>query len=57
MFLIEFRLLMLITRAQIQIHLQYEAANMKLSKGQNYWRAIIRIALSNSHRFLTDAGF
>lgn len=48
---------MLITRAQIQIHLQYEAANMKLSKGQNYWRAIIRIALSNSHRFLTDAGF
>ena len=47
----------IITRAQIQIHFQNEAANMKLSEGQNYWRAIIRIALSNSPRFLTDAGF
>ena len=47
----------IITRAQVQTQLQNEAANMKLSKGQNYWRAIIRIALSNSPRFLTDAGF
>ncbi|MEJ7642931.1 MAG: hypothetical protein WKF36_12175 [Candidatus Nitrosocosmicus sp.] len=45
------------TRAQIQTNLQTEAANMKLSKGRNYWRAMIRIALSNSPRFLSDAGF
>ena len=47
----------IMTRAQIQTNLKTEAANMKVSKGRNYWRAIIRIALSNSPRFLSDAGF
>jgi 5-methylcytosine-specific restriction endonuclease McrA len=45
------------TRAQIQTQLRAEAANMKASKGRNYWRAVLRIALSNSGRFLTNAGF
>jgi hypothetical protein len=47
----------LLTRAQIQTQLANEAAGMKTSKGDNYWRAVLRIALSNSGRFLTDAGF
>lgn len=46
-----------LTRIQIQQNLQEEARNMKTSKGHNYWRAILRIALSNSNRFLTEAGF
>ncbi len=47
----------LLTRAQIQNQLTNEAAGMKGCKGDNYWRAVLRIALSNSNRFLTDAGF
>lgn len=47
----------ILTRVQIQTQLRNEAANMKLSKGRNYWRAVIRIALSNTPRFLADAGF
>lgn len=47
----------LLTRAQIQTQLRDEAIAMKSSKGENYWRAVLRMALSNSNRFLTDAGF
>lgn len=46
-----------LTRVQIQENLQQEAINMKASKGRNYWRAVLRIALSDSDRFLTEAGF
>jgi 5-methylcytosine-specific restriction endonuclease McrA len=47
----------LLNRAQIQNSLQFESASMQASKGTNYWRAIIRLALANTNRFLTDAGF
>lgn len=47
----------LMTRIQIQNNLRVEAANTKLSKGQNYWRAVLKIALSNSVPFLVSAGF
>jgi len=46
-----------LSRLQIQTHLRNEAGYMKATKGENYWRAVIRIALSNSNRFLTDAGY
>lgn len=46
-----------LTRADIKILLTQEAALMKVSKGDNYWRAVLRIALSKSNRFLSDAGF
>jgi hypothetical protein len=46
-----------ISRLQVQQNLQMEARGMKTNKGTNYWRAILKIALSNSNRFLTDAGF
>lgn len=46
-----------LSRLQIQNQLRTDAANMKVSKGDNYWRAVLKIALSNSNRFLTDAGY
>jgi 5-methylcytosine-specific restriction endonuclease McrA len=47
----------ILSRLQIQTQLQGEAANMRRSKGDNYWRAVIRIALANSNAFLTSAGY
>jgi 5-methylcytosine-specific restriction endonuclease McrA len=47
----------ILSRLQIQNQLRTDAANMKVSKGDNYWRAVLKIALSNSNRFLTDAGY
>ena len=46
-----------LNRLQIQNQLRTDAANMKISKGDNYWRAVLKIALSNSNRFLTEAGY
>ena len=46
-----------LSRLQIQNHLRTDAASMKAAKGNNYWRAVLKIALSNSNRFLTDAGY
>jgi len=46
-----------LTRLQIQSSLLAEAAQMKLNKGHNYWRAQLRIALSTSLPFLSTAGF
>lgn len=46
-----------LSRLQIQNQLRTDAANMKIAKGNNYWRAVLKIALSNSTRFLTDAGY
>jgi len=46
-----------LSRVQIQTQLNSEAANIKNTKGRNYWRAKIREALANSTRFLSDAGF
>jgi len=47
----------LLTKGQIQNQLITEAGRMKTDKGTNYWRAVLRIALAHSDRFLTDAGF
>jgi hypothetical protein len=44
-------------RVQIQAHLVSVALRTKADKGDNYWRAVLMIALSNSIRFLTDAGY
>jgi hypothetical protein len=46
-----------LTRAQIQNQIVTEANTMMNSKGQNYWRAIIRLALGGSNRFLALAGY
>lgn len=46
-----------LTKPQIQSQLRNEAVAMKASKGENYWRAVLRIALSNSNAFLADVGF
>jgi len=46
-----------LSKLQIQNQLRNDADNMKVSKGDNYWRAVLKIALSNSNRFLTDAGY
>lgn len=46
-----------LNRAQIQSHLLAVANRTKVDKGINYWRAILMIALSNSNRFLTAAGY
>jgi 5-methylcytosine-specific restriction endonuclease McrA len=45
------------TRAQIQNQLRMEAINMQASRGVNYWRAITKLELANSLRFLRHAGF
>lgn len=45
------------SKVQIQNELRGEAADMRVAKGENYWRAILIVALSNSDRFLTDTGF
>ncbi len=34
-----------------------DANALKNRKGQNYWRAVLKIALANSDQFLLDAGF
>jgi 5-methylcytosine-specific restriction endonuclease McrA len=47
----------ILNRAQVQAQLQLEAQTMMNSKGHNYWRAIIRLALSRSNRFLVLAGY
>ncbi len=47
----------ILSRMQIQNQLRTDAASMKAAKGSNYWRAVLKIALSNSNRFLTDAGY
>lgn len=47
----------ILSRVQIQNQLKADAARMKAAKGNNYWRAVLKIALSNSNRFLTDAGY
>ena len=47
----------ILSKLQIQNQLRNDAAKMKVSKGDNYWRAVLKIALSNSNRFLTDAGY
>jgi 5-methylcytosine-specific restriction endonuclease McrA len=46
-----------LTRIQIQNQLVNEANQMKTTRGNNYWRALIRYELSNSGRFLSEAGF
>ena len=46
-----------LTKLQIQTQLRTEAAAMQVSRGLNYWRAITKLALANSNRFLLNAGF
>lgn len=46
-----------LTRLEIQDQLRNDAKNMKITRGHNYWRAILKIELSNSNRFLTEAGY
>lgn len=46
-----------LSRLQVQNQLRTDATKMKVDKGNNYWRAVLKIALSNSNRFLTDAGY
>jgi hypothetical protein len=46
-----------LSRVQIQVHLTEVASRMKVDKGENYWRAVLMLALSNSNRFLTYAGY
>lgn len=45
------------TLAQIRTELISDANALKTSRGQNYWRAILKIALANSDQFLLSAGF
>lgn len=46
-----------LNRVQLQNNLLQTATAMKAVKGDNYWRAVLLIALSNSNRFLTEAGY
>lgn len=46
-----------LSRAQIQQSILQDATDMQLDRGHNYWRAILRIELSRSNRFLTAAGY
>ncbi len=47
----------ILTKNQIRTQLRDEATRMQRSRGFNYWRAITKLALANSNRFLTFAGF
>ncbi len=46
-----------LNRVQIKAHLVSVANRTKADKGNNYWRAVLMLALSNSNIFLTKSGY
>ncbi|MDV4111466.1 hypothetical protein CMT20_06550 [Elizabethkingia anophelis] len=45
------------TLLDMRAELVADANDLKNRRGSNYWRAVLKIALANSDRFLRDAGF